>query len=224
MTFDENWASFLAAPTTLGPKPDVREAWHQGRRRYAVWILRVADPRVHRRMAEVAEALACPIRRVPDEDAHITLSIGGFRCERPKRDDDVHNHDLEITARALSMTPPEPLTVEVRGAHSFLTCAVLQVRDPTGRLEALRARIGEGLRFGHPWLPHVTVGSYLEDHPIREIANDLDPLRDLPPIEVPVEAVELVDFDAHTPGAPLVTRARLPCRAWHPGTGEEGPG
>ena len=86
----------------------------------------------------------------------------------------------------------------------------LKVSDPDGGIAALRARTGADLRFGHPYLPHVTVGSYQADIPTPQIAAAMEPLRELPPLVVQIEAVELVDYDARLEGAPLKTRARLP--------------
>ena len=211
MTFDESWQAFLDAPTTLRPTEGVREAWHKGRVHYAVWILRLNDLRLLERVAAVVEALeGLPLRPVRAQDLHVTVAIGGFRGERlPVHDDDVHHFDLEVPLRALSMTPASRFRLQIGEAHSFLTCAALRVDADPG-LETLRQRVGPGPRFGHPFLPHVTVGSYLADLPTQEVAERLSPLRSLPPIELEVDAVELVDFDARVAGSPLVTRARAP--------------
>ncbi len=212
VTFADSWQAFVEAPTTLGPRPGVREAWHRGRVHYALWMLRLEDERVLERKASISQALAgFSTRPIAPADAHVTLSVAGFRGERmPAQDDEVHNWELEVTGRSLTMSPSDRFTITIGGAHSFLTCAALKVSDPDGGLASLRSRTGADLRFGHPYLPHVTVSSYQADIPTSQIAAALEPLRELPPLVVQIEAVELVDYDARLEGAPLKTRARLP--------------
>ena len=81
-------ATFRSAPSTLGPTPGVREAWHQGRSVYAVWVLRVLDAPILERMALVNARLA-PHGVRPFGEAHVTVFVAGFPARAPGRDDDV---------------------------------------------------------------------------------------------------------------------------------------
>jgi hypothetical protein len=76
--FDAVWERFCSEPLTLGPSEDVREAWHRGRDRYAVWLLRVEHADVCRRVTQIAESLAPIASAVPANQHHITLFVAGF--------------------------------------------------------------------------------------------------------------------------------------------------
>ena len=98
---DPLFDTFCAPGTTWGPSPGVREAWAAGRRRYAVWLLRVQPPAVLERMKRVAEALGDAVEPTPLEEAHITLWVAGFPTDTPSLDDDVAEAVLAAQAEAL---------------------------------------------------------------------------------------------------------------------------
>lgn len=208
------WARFVAAPTTLGPTPGVREAWHRGRPRYAVWVLRVHDPAVLDRRAAMADHLA-PHGAQPFTDPHVTVFVAGFPTERPVEDDDVAEATLRAQLAALAAAPLRAPRLTVGGLNAFLTCPMLEIHDPHGDLDALRAPLLGALlgaerevRFA-PFLPHFTVGPFGDTRPTGPVAAAIAPYRALPPLALRPDALELVTFDRGVLGA-LTTVARVP--------------
>jgi 2'-5' RNA ligase len=210
---DPLFDTFCAPGTTWGPSPGVREAWAAGRRRYAVWLLRVQPPAVLERMKRVAEALGDAVEPTPLCDAHITLWVAGFPTDTPRLDDDVSEAVLAAQAEALEahFGGRGPVRVEVGGANAFFTCAVLDVFDPDSALAEIRACLdeeGRELRFG-PYHPHVTAGRFIDSRDRAPLAQALRPLRDLPLLPLDVHAVELCTFDAQAEALHLTTTARV---------------
>ena len=212
MTFPQTWRAFCQQPTTLGPDPGIRQRWHQGRRWYAVWVLRVAEPAVHARMAALAEQLGDAIRPIPASQAHITLFVCGFPSRTPCLDDDIDEATLRAQWRALQSADLS-LSLAVGGASSFSTAAFLEVHGDLSEIRGILASCADELRFG-PYHPHVTIGTYPQTRPVGPIRAVLERSRDLPLIPIQPAAIELVVFDAHTAGSPLQTRyvAHLPAQ------------
>ncbi|MFN7144390.1 MAG: 2'-5' RNA ligase family protein [Myxococcota bacterium] len=211
--FDEVWQRFLAAPTTLGPTPGVREAWHRGRPRYAVWALRVEEAPIRARAAALADHLA-PHGVLPFRDPHITVFVAGFPTAVPLADDDVAEHVLAAQVDALRACRLPPPRLAVGGLNAFLSCPVLEVLDPHGDLARLRAPLAAlhpEIRFA-PYLPHLTVGTFGDTRPTAPVAAAVAPFRGLPPLPLAPRAVDLVSFDADDVGGPLHTLASVPLR------------
>lgn len=210
---DTLFAEFCAPGTTWGPSPGVRESWARGRRRYAVWLVRVRAPEVLARMQLVADTLGDAVEPTPPAEAHITLWVAGFPAETPCHDDDVSEAVLVAQAEALQaqLRGVSGVRLEVGGANAFLTCAVLDVFDPDGALASARAcldNVGKELRFG-PYHPHVTAGRFVDSRDRAPLAEALRPLRALPRIPLDVLAVELCTFDAQVEALHLTTAARV---------------
>ncbi len=211
--FDAVWEELLAAPTTLGPTPGAHEAWRQGRPRYAVWVLRVADDAVRARLGAMADQLA-PHGVAPFTDPHVTLFVAGFPTATPARDDDVAEEVLAAQVAAFRRASPAAPRLAVGGLNAFLSCPVLEVLDPHDDLARLRAPLAAlhpEIRFA-PYRPHLTVGLFGDSRPTGPVAAAIRPFRALPPLPLRPAAVELVTFDARTVGGPLETRARVGLR------------
>lgn len=211
--FEETWGRFQEATTTLGATPGVREAWHRGRRDYAVWALRVTGAEALARMAEVAGALRRGLGAafLPQTagDAHITAFVAGFPAAQPLLDDDVSLASLDRQAAALAGASPPRLALG--GFNAFLSCPFLEIADPWGDLAALRARLAPStreIRFA-PYLPHLTLGALPEAVPTAAVVAAGAPFRGLPPLLLEIDAVELLMVDALHPRAPLRTARRV---------------
>lgn len=199
---------------TLGLDPGVREAWHRGRARYAVWLLRVREPAVWARAAEVAAAIGPTLRPQPASEMHITLFVCGFPTESPRFDDDVGWDTLRAQRESLLAFSAAPPRLAIGAANAFLSCPFLEVLDPAGDLARLRQALAPHapeIRFA-PYLPHITVGLLPEAVPTSMVIQRLQPFRPLPEITLRPSAIELVEFDAARAGAPLMTRWSLPFR------------
>lgn len=160
------WDRFLRAPTTLGPTLGAREAWHKGRARYAVWVLRVNDPPIAERADRIAASLGAMASPVPHTQHHITVWVSGFPLpmNAPRKadtstranplppagqetpgellDDDVDQALLDEQARAVSEASLSPFELLLGGVNSFLTAPFLHVSDPSDGIGRLRAQLG----------------------------------------------------------------------------------
>ena len=205
--WDATWERFVAGPVTLGPTPGAREAWHRGRSRFAVWLLRIEEPAVDARIDEARRCLLGHGARAFTEP-HLTVFVAGFPCEVPVHDDDVSEAALLAQAAALESSPPPAPRLSVGGVNAFLTCPVLEVHDPHGDLSALRARLDLGareIRFA-PYLPHVTAGLFTDTRDTAPITAALTPLRGLAPFPIAPRRLDLVSFDTRVPTPRLLSR------------------
>ena len=207
------WQRFLDAGRTLGPSPGVREAWHQGRRSYAVWALLLGDDVAGGQLRARADAVAAavaPLGVRPVRELHVTVFVAGFPALVAARPDDVATVRL-VRQLARARAAAGPLALDVGGASSFQTCAMLEVTpvgDTLARLRAALAAEAPEVRFA-PYQPHVTAAIYDHDGPAAPVAAALAPLRALPPLRVTPARLDLVVFDAARDGAPLVSVAAV---------------
>jgi hypothetical protein len=203
MSFDDTWSRFCALDETAGPTGNAIDDWRRGRERYAVWALRVIDPAVIARMAEVAARLGDGLVRVRPEDAHVTVWVCGFPAAVPALDDDVAEEILVAQRAAVAgLRPPRLL---VGAANAFATSALHEVHDPYGDLAALRVALAvpgaNEVRFA-PYQPHVTVGRFGDSRPAAPIARALAGLRAgdaIAPRDVRDGRLELIELDARVP-------------------------
>lgn len=210
--FDAVFRAFGERSHTLGPTDGALDEWRRGRERYAVWVVRVTAPAVIERMAAVAAALGDAIAPVPAGEAHITTFVAGFPCAaNPLHDDDVPWHVLDEQCADLTRALAAPVALHVGGANAFASCAFLDVHDPTGGLARAREALGRihpEVRFA-PYVPHVTVGRFRDTRAVAPVATQLATLRELPPIALTVDAIELVTFDATHDGHPALVTERV---------------
>lgn len=204
--WSDTWDTFLQGAMSWGPTAGVREAWHRGRAPYLVWVVRVRQPEVLRRVGEVQRELSREL--LPVADVHVTVWVAGFPCDAPVANDDVPWSALDDQARRLALVPRG--TLQVGRVSSFLAAAVFEVHDPGGTLSALRQALGHSpeVRF-EPYLPHVTAGTWRESSPTGALADRLGRWRGLAPVTAPVEVVELVAVDPTGLRAGLTTVASV---------------
>ncbi len=211
--FDHVWRTFRAARSTLGPTPGALEAWHLGRRRYAVWLAPVTAPGPLAGLAELQRALRAAI--VPVAYPHVTLWVAGFPASSPRLDDDVAEAELDAQLDAVRAwrAAGGRLRVTFGYANAFLSAAFVEVHDAHGDLAAVRAALaapgGRELRFA-PYLPHLTAGRFRKQQGTAELVHAIERLR-APPVAPSVELPEVVlaELDAPAPDAPPSIRARV---------------
>jgi len=187
----------------MGLTPGATEAWRAGRDRYLVWVLRVSAKAVLARAAEVAARLGDAVVAVPARDAHVTLWVCGFPAARPRRNDDVAQEVVREQRRRMAGQGGTRLTVGAPNA--FATCAFLEVDDELGELAALRERLhvpgAREIRFS-PYLPHVTVGRFVDSRPVAPLAATIAELRRGPqaaPLAITDAALTLFELDPRAP-------------------------
>ncbi len=212
--FAETWDTFCGAPCMQGPTPGHREAWAAGRSTYAVWAVRVESEALHDRVTRIQSELGASLRPVPLEDLHVTTWVAGFpTAVAPVQDDDIPEEALERQAAAVQGLGP--FRLRVGGANSFTTAPFLEVFDPEEGLLRLRQAL---TRCGPPELrfasyqPHITLATALDDVPTAPLREVLGAHRGLTALELPVEQLVQLRFDARLPGSPLHTHCTVPLR------------
>jgi 2'-5' RNA ligase len=204
--FAATWERFCAAPHLLGPTPGVRERWAAGRADYAVWAIRIHAEAILQRATHLQAALTSWTRPTPPTDLHVTTWVAGFPSEHPTHNDDIHEDALKAQAEALR--GHRSFRIAIGGANSFTTAPFLEVHDLDGGLAQVRAVLQQQgppeLRFA-PYVPHVTLGTATADHSVAPLRARLEPHRHQPLIEVQVQRIEQLRFDATQPGARLHT-------------------
>lgn len=207
------WQQFIEARSTLGEADGVRQEWHRGRSRYAVWLLRLNHEEIRRRCRLVTRVIRPWLKPQPLDDLHITLAIAGFPGFVCKLNDDVDNATLRHQAQVVEQMDLA-LQLYVHGACSFLSAPYLDVSDDGEALQRLRSVLdppGRGLTI-EAFIPHVTLGRWGGGHCTNMLANVLKPFRDLPALTIEPAAVELVEFATDDPDARLITRMVVPLR------------
>ncbi len=212
-SFDHVWRTFRAAPTTLGPTPGALEAWHRGRRRYAVWLAPVTAPEPLASLEALQRALGAAI--VPVAVPHVTLWVAGFPAAAPRHDDDVAEAELAAQLEALRCWREAGgrLRVTFGQANAFLSAAFVEVHDDHGDLARARAALaapgGREVRFC-PYLPHLTAGRFSAEAPTAPLATAIERLRTAPARRAAdLPALALCELDAHAPDAPPTIRAEV---------------
>lgn len=212
--FDAVWADFCDRTHTLGPSPGARSAWHRGRRTYAVWVLRVTCPTLVADVAARQARLGPLIAPVARDRLHVTVWVLGFPTAQPALDDDVDQQDLDRTVAALQDDPPAAARVRVDPIGSFASAAMLPVHDADGGLVRVRRRLSAlpEQRFG-PYRPHITLGTYTDDHPVDRVLRALQPQPQRAPLSAVLDTLDLVHIDAWDPETPWQIAARIPLEA-----------
>lgn len=184
--------------------------WHRGRSRYALWSIPVECPRVLERMRMARERLGDWLHPPGERQAHITLFVCGFPSAAPERDDDIATAVLEAQHKALAALHPTPFELRIGGLDSFASAAFLGVADD-GRLEPLRSALGQlsGEVRQAPYVPHLTLGLYRHAASAEDWRRRAEPLRDCPPLVLPVRELQLVSYAAAEPQGPLRIEARV---------------
>lgn len=203
------WHDFTVAAATTVEAPGIRAAWHKGRPSYAVWVLRVQDELVQRRVSEIAEALGP--RLIPEPDLHVTLAIAGFPQTHCVEDDDVSLACLQSQAQALQGWT-QAVSFRIHGACSFLAAPFLCVTDDAGHLDRLRTVLdtpGRPLTIQN-FVPHVTVGRWSGAYATGPLAELIAPFMNAAPLTITADAVELVEYAAADPRARLITKINIP--------------
>lgn len=202
-----------ASPLTLPVDDRDPREWRRGREHYCVWLLDADTTAVQARLAAARAHLGgwlAPARRTP----HITLFVCGFETTRARWDDDFDAAARQHQLAALRDTPVRDFVLEVGALDSFDSAVFLRVHDRSDALTTLRtalAREHREIRFA-PYVPHVTVGLYRSARPKQEVALRLAAFRHEEPVELSVQQIRLVRFDARRIDSALETIATWPLR------------
>lgn len=198
-------SEFLANSFTVPTEFRDYGEWHQGRSRYAVWVIDSPCPAVKERF-EAARAhlwryLIRPYRRAP----HISIFICGFLSQTANLDDDYPAACMAGHARDLKQSGLTSFDIEIGGIHSFASAPYLAVRDSEGGIAGIRDRLSSRsteIRFA-PYTPHLTLGLYNGAFDTRQIAAEIAVFPDRQPLRWRVEKLHLATYNAFEIAGPL---------------------
>lgn len=184
--------------------------WHRGRPRYALWSIPVQCPQVLARMAAARALLGDWLYPPGQRQAHVTLFVCGFPSAAPEHDDDIHTAVLQAQRQALESLRRQPFELRIGGLDGFASAAFLRVEDD-GELEPLRHALGRlaGEVRQAPYVPHLTLGLYRHAASAEDWRHRAAPLRDAPPLALPVRELQLVSYAAAEPHGALRVEARV---------------
>ena len=157
----------------LLPDPAVVRAWERDPSDCYATVLLIDSEEVEARRRAVAEALRPWL--APSPPAHLTLHVSGPVAPRPT---------------------PARVELTVGGADSFASAAFLHAdgRSLSELRRTATAQLGEEVHPAPTWTPHITVGTYHRPASAQTVADRLQDLRRLPPLqlEARLAAVEVV--------------------------------
>ena len=189
--------------------------WHQGCPWCAVWVLRVDNPEVSRRVLAARGLLGAALLNRYERQAHVTLAYRGLM------DAAVRHPAAQFTPEqlgqdvaALRALRGAPFAVQVQGAGSFSTVPYLSVQEPTGTLTRLHAALSqdEQLYPGWSYVPHVTVGHYARELPVAQALQVMEQVPEVAlPLHIPVDAVWLARYRTEDIAGPLFWEGVVDC-------------
>jgi len=141
--------------------------WHHGRPDYSVWIIELGGLEIFHAVQAVREHLSEFLIQPYNRQPHITIFVCGFLTDTARYDDDYSVGQFERHARSLREAAVKPFAVEIGGLNSFASAPFLEVSDPEGGIERLRALfLTDGREISRGiYVPHVTVGLYAAAFP-----------------------------------------------------------
>ena len=198
-------SDFLAHSFTVPTEFRDYGEWHQGRSRYAVWLIDSPCPAVKER-AEAAKAhlrryLIRPYRRAP----HISVFICGFLSQTANLDDDYPAACMAGHVTDLKEIGLTAFDIEIGGINSFASAPYLAVRDIEGGIAGIRDRLSSRsteIRFA-PYTPHLTLGLYSGAFDTRQVAAEIAAFPDIQPLRWRVEKLHLATYNALEIAGPL---------------------
>lgn len=203
-------SSFTRGCTLPPPSPAERALWHDGRRRYAVWLVEADTAAVHALAASARTRLGRWLGPAPRRQLHITLCACGFPVRRARQPDDFDAQQRREQRAALVAAALPAFSLRVGGIGSFNGCAYLRIGDAEGRLSALHELLAGAIPQARAqrFVPHVTLGFYRERFALARIAQaaaDFDGEAHLP-----VRALTMATYDPRRADTPLRYRLRWP--------------
>ena len=192
------WNKFLDSTQVFKPNKEVLENWHRGRERYAVWMIRINEPLIERRIQIVNQTLSPYINIHPVTKPHITVFALGFPSTEILYNDDFDMAIIKQQVDLLRELQLKPISLKVGSANSLLTGPVLEIHDLSNQLTKIRQVLDQTkneIRFSS-FVPHITTGHYLEAKSPENFAKGFDKLRSFEPITLKLTELELINFSA----------------------------
>ena len=161
--------------------------WHQGCPWCAVWVVMLEGAELEQAQQQARDRLGDALLPRYARQPHITLAYrglcqGGVAHAALEYDAELLRADVAL----LQKLKQQPFAVQVVGVNSFTTVPYLSVAGDVRALERLHAAlVPEEPAPDWRYMPHVTIGHYARQRPLREMVVQLEGLgRGLPEIMV----------------------------------------
>lgn len=166
-------SSFARGCTLPPPSPAERALWHEGRRRYAVWLVEADTAAVHALAASARTRLGRWLGPAPRRQLHITICACGFPVRRVRQAGDFDAQQRREQRAALVAAALPAFSLRVGGIGSFNGCPYLRIGDAEGYLRALHELLAGAIpqALAQRFEPHVTLGFYRERFSLARIAQ-----------------------------------------------------
>jgi len=179
--------------------------WRLGRKRYAVWAIRLDLPSLCAANARMRRHLANYLLPRYDRQPHITLRICGFLGPDKGLGDDytpvTFGAQIEFLERALL----RPFSITIGSPGTFPSAAYFSVRDDKGGIARIRqALVGDGPgEKDFPYVPHVTFGLYRGRFRIAEVLQRMYSCPDPISAQFKINELVLMTYQASVITGPL---------------------
>jgi len=201
------------------------EDWRARNTTFALCCIRVPHGALNEELDHVRDALGgFPFLRLhPAAFLHIPIQELGFLCSEPRARDEISIARLEEFCGVARIPVAEfpRFTIKVTGLNSFLDAPFLEITDG-GSLSRIQRRllditlIPPNTRY--PYLPHITIGHYMQEAPIGDLADVIAPWREAVFGEFEVTEIDIVTFSTNEAYPPLIEFQRLPLGTASPTT------
>lgn len=191
-----------ASDRAMVADPAVMRDWHKGRSAYCVWMYRLTDPRLLSLIHAIQARLLQTGCVLPVTRSHMTVFVAGFKAAMVRHNDDILFSTLREQVANLSAARLLCPRLVVTGVRIDRCAIYLECHDATQNTARARAALGAAgaeIRFA-PFLPHITLGHFLDDIALGDVAAVLEPwIAQQATITVSQPDLELIEFDATQP-------------------------
>lgn len=204
MFYPDVWNAFIQQTHCRGTHRREYPEWHKQRERYYIWAIDADTCLLQTRINHYKNALKPYLVDNFLRRPHITLAISGFLNAQQQHNDDVAPSTIDQQIQALKTLALKPFALSVGSGNSFLSAPFLEVKEQCNALESIRQVITAGHNDFRtmPYVPHITLGIYNDDHSIVSIVAQMGNLQE-EAIEIPVERVVLYSYAASDIGSAL---------------------
>lgn len=185
--------------------------WHKGRTRYCVWMYQLDDEAITQKLTHLAAAISTALGTAPIHHFHVTLFASGFLSTSIRYNDDITPDTIDRQIDAAKALPHTQPRLVMTGLEANAYGIFITLEDQSATTDKIRNALahisGEVPRDS--FMPHITLGSYLQAHPLAQVQAILKtlPVPDFP-LPIPHCHLELVTLDATTPLRPDIGLCR----------------
>lgn len=149
--------------------------WHQGCPWCAVWVVWVEGAEVVQAVAQGRQALGAALLPRYARQPHVTLAYRGLCAPAPGHAAAEYGlAHLRADVQRLQALAPAPFTLQLHGVGSFTTVPYLALSQGQPALAQLHdALVPQAPAPGWQYVPHVTLGHYVQRLPLAQVAAQL---------------------------------------------------